>query len=167
MALYEGGRLLRDIILPANFKIRNHAAQRFLERIILKDSYTADDEELAIEVIRNILSNRTLKQRLLGDGQIQLRYRNAVFVYDKETNCIITSYPEDNSKNKVEWVYKFPAPLVFKGMICSDRKLKLITQGFVPVRKEERCIIGESGSHLFCYDPKYNIIWPIEQVIIT
>lgn len=153
---------MRDIIiLPPNFGIGPHTAQRFLERIIKKESYTSEDEGVAIEVVRNILTSRVLKQQKLGGGKVQLKYRNAIFIYNTDAEFIITTYSDDNVKDKVEWIYKFPPLMRFKGTIDSKCKIELITKGFIPIRKDGRFIVGQIDQQLFEYDPKYNIICPL------
>ena len=154
---------MKEIILPQNFKITKHAAQRFLERIINKEPYTQDDVDVSIEVIRNILTNRVLKHRRINKNNVQLIYRDAVFIYDNETESIITSHLNPKAAKKVEWIYKFPAPLQFKGKISSKYKVKLLTEGFMPLKKEGRIIIGQAGPHFYKYDSKYNIIKESEQ----
>lgn len=146
-----------EIILPNDFIISRHAAQRFLERIIQKDDYIEEDEDVAILLIQNILSNRALKTKRIDNYFVQLKYRNAIFVYETDIKIIITVYPDVDNREKVDWIYKFPAGLKFKG-INSKNQTKLITEGFVPVRKDGRILIGERGSNIFQYDFKYNVI---------
>ena len=154
---------MSEIILPNYFIISRHAAQRFLERIIQKDDYTEGDEDVAILLIQNILSNRALKTKRIDNYFIQLKYRNALFVYESDIRVVITVYPDANSRETVDWIYKFPAGLRFKGDINSKTQTKLITEGFVPVRKDGRILIGEKGYNIFQYDFKYNIIWQIKE----
>lgn len=149
---------MEEVILPINFKISTHAAKRFLERVIQKDSYTSDDEEIALEIIRNILTNRVLKQQRVNDDCLKIKYRNAIFIYDTDTKCIITTYTDDEIKNKVDWIYKFPAPLRFKGNFNEKAKMALVSKGFEPLLKEKRLIIGQLEQTLYQYDPKYNVI---------
>ncbi len=154
---------MQEIILPSEYIISRHAAQRFLERIIERDPYTQEDKDVAIVVIRNILSNRALKFKRLDKSQVQIKYHNALFVYDTEVQAIITVYPDSNSKEKVEWTYNFPSGLKFKGNINSDTKARLITEGFIPVRKDGRTLIGEKDNKLYQYDYKYNIVWQVKK----
>lgn len=151
-----------EIILPNYFIISRHAAQRFLERIIQKDDYTEGDEDVAILLIQNILSNRALKTKRIDNYFIQLKYRNALFVYESDIRVVITVYPDANSRETVDWIYKFPAGLRFKGDINSKTQTKLITGGFIPIRKDGRTLIGERGCEIFQYDFKYNVIWQIK-----
>lgn len=153
---------MSEIILPKDFIISRHAAQRFLERIIKKDNYTEEDEDVAILLIQNILRNRVLKTRRIDNYFIQLKYRNALFVYETDIKIVITVYPDKDSRETVDWIYKFPAGLKFKG-INSKTQTKLITEGFIPIRKDGRILIGEKGYNIFQYDFKYNIIWQIKE----
>ena len=153
---------MSEIILPKDFTISRHAAQRFLERIIKKDNYIEEDEDVAILLIQNILSNRALKTKRIDNYFVQLKYRNAIFVYETDIKIIITVYPDVDNREKVDWIYKFPAGLKFKG-INSKTQTKLITEGFIPIRKDGRILIGEKGYNIFQYDFKYNIIWQIKE----
>lgn len=152
---------MSEIILPKDFTISRHAAQRFLERIIKKDNYIEEDEDVAILLIQNILSNRALKTKRIDNYFVQLKYRNAIFVYETDIKIIITVYPDVDNREKVDWIYKFPAGLKFKG-INSKTQTKLITEGFIPIRKDGRTLIGERGCEIFQYDFKYNVIWQIK-----
>jgi len=149
---------MKDIVLPSDLIISRHAAERFLERIIERDTYSYEDVEVASQIILNILNNRVLKYRQIYPSAIQIKYRNAFFIYDADGKTIITVYRNDNAKEKVEWIYKFPAGLKFNLGISSNTKLMLITKGFKPIRKEERTIIGQVEDQYFIYDPKYNYI---------
>jgi hypothetical protein len=153
---------MSEIILPKDFIISRHAAQRFLQRIIKRDTYTAEDEDVAILLIQNILSNRALKTKRIDNHFVQLKYLNALFVYETDIKVVITVYPDVDNKEKVDWIYKFPAGLKFKG-INSKNQTKLITEGFIPVRKDGRTLIGKKGCNIFQYDFKYNVIWQIKE----
>ena len=59
---------MSEIILPNYFIISRHAAQRFLERIIQKDDYTEGDEDVAILLIQNILSNIWFTRKPIWKG---------------------------------------------------------------------------------------------------
>ncbi len=152
-----------EIILPNDFIISRHAAQRFLERIIQKDDYTEGDEDVAILLIQNILSNRALKTKRIDNHFVQLKYLNALFVYESDIRVVITVYPDKESREKVDWIYKFPAGLKFKGEMSAKNQTKLITDGFVPIRKDGRTLIGKKGCNIFQYDFKYNVIWQIKE----
>jgi hypothetical protein len=149
---------MKDIVLPSDISISRHAAERFLERIIERDAYTAEDVEVAIQIIINILIQRVLHFKRIDQSTIQIKYRNAFFIYDVENKKIITVYCNNNSKEKVEWIYSFPAGLKFDLGISSKAKLTLLTKGFTPIRKEERIIIGQVKDRYYIYDPKYNYI---------
>ncbi len=150
---------MREIVLPEDFKITIHAAQRFLERIINKAVYEDNDIEVAIEIMRNILRRRALKyQQQLNESNIRIKYLNAVFIYDVDEKMVITVYRNAQASEKIEWEYKFPAPLKFKGQISPKKKVILITYGFTPKRKQGRRIIGQAGGKLYEYDPKHNVI---------
>ncbi|PKM77388.1 MAG: hypothetical protein CVU90_07110 [Firmicutes bacterium HGW-Firmicutes-15] len=153
---------MRDVIvLPPSFRISDHAAQRFLERIVVKEFYSQDEKTISFEIIQNILTSRAIKQLKIDKNRVQLRYLNAVFIYDVKTAFIVTVYPDASEKEKVEWRYKFPAPLHFAGEIEPKCKVKLINEGFVPMNKDGRCIVGQAGEHTYKYDPKYNVICPL------
>lgn len=153
---------MSEIILPNDFIISRHAAQRFLQRIIKKNVYTQEDEDVAILFIQNILTNRVLKTKKIDNYHLQIKYCNALFVYDTELQNIITAYQDKNSRETLDWIYKFPAGLRFKG-INSKTRIKLITEGFIPLRKDGRTLIGRKGCHIFQYDLKYNVIWQIAE----
>lgn len=159
---------MKDIILPSNLIISHHAAERFMERIIERDSYSDEDIEVAIVIIKNILTQRALRFKRIDQFKIQIRFRNAFFIYTSDMTTIITVYPDDLSKDKkdkVEWIYKFPPTLRLNNKISSDYKLVLITKGFIPLRKEGRILIGKVGNQLFHYDLKLIYIKPIQDQI--
>ncbi len=149
---------MKEIILPQNINITRHAAQRFLERIIKKEVYLQDDIEVSTEIIRNLLNRRVLKFYKNNEQSLLIKYCNAVFIYDIDTESVITIYEDEKVKSTVQWLYKFPAMLKFKGGINSKCKVKLLTEGFTPIRKEGRTIIGQAGDYLYQYDPKFNVI---------
>ncbi len=150
---------MREIVLTENIKITIHAAQRFLERIMNKAAYEDNDIEVAIEIIRNILHRRVLKyQQQLNESNIRIKHLNAVFIYDVDEKMVITVYQNAQASEKIEWEYKFPTPLKFKGQIAPKKKVILITYGFMPIRKKGRRIIGQAGDNLYEYDPKHNVV---------
>ena len=150
-----------SIILPPQYGVSTHAAERFIERIIGQEEYTDDDIEVARLIIYNILSRRALKAKKIDQYLARLRYRNAVFIYDTEQNMIVTVYPDEKVREKIEWVYKFPAGLKFDKQISTDLQVKLLTYGFTPIKREGRVLIGQVGDQLFAYDIKHNFIKPL------
>jgi len=135
---------MREIVLPEDFQITMHAAQRFLERIINTAVYEDNDIEVAIEIIRNILHRRVLIYQLqLNESNIRIKHLNAVFIYDVDEKMVITVYQNALASEKIEWEYKFPTPLKFKGQIAPKKKVILIIYGFTPIRRKGRRIIGQ------------------------
>ena len=150
-----------SIILPRRYGVSTHAAERFIERIIGREEYTEDDVEIARIIIYNILSRRALKAKKIDQYLARLRYRNAVFIYDSDQNMIVTVYPDEKVREKIEWVYKFPAGLRIEKQIATDLQVKLLTYGFTPIKREGRVLIGQVGDQLFAYDIKHNFIKPL------
>ena len=149
-----------SIILPRRYGVSTHAAERFIERIIGREEYTEDDVGIARIIIYNILSRRALKAKKIDQYLVRIRYRNAVFIYDTEQNMIVTVYPDEMAREKIEWVYKFPAGLRLEKQIATNIQVKLITYGFTPLRLENQILIGQIGEQLFSYDIKHNFIKP-------
>lgn len=112
-------------------------------------------------IIYNILSRRALKAKKIDQYLVRIRYRNAVFIYDSDRNMIVTVYPDEMAREKIEWVYKFPAGLRLDKQISTNMQVNLITYGFLPVRREGRVLIGQVGDQLFAYDIKHNFIKPL------
>lgn len=151
---------MQSIVLPTDFTVSRHAAERFLERIILKQSYSDVDVEMARDIINNILSQRILKYYEIDQHIKQVKYLNAIFIYDIDENSIITVYENkyEISRDKVGWIYKLPNNMRFKKGITSAEKVQLIIKGIIPVGRDGRVIIGQNNAKLYCYDPYYKVI---------
>lgn len=46
---------MKGIVLPPDIKISYHAAERFLERVIERDTFTSEEVDVAIQIIKNLL----------------------------------------------------------------------------------------------------------------
>lgn len=149
-----------SIMLPRRYGVSTHAAERFIERIIGRDEYTEDDIEVARLIIYNCLSRRALKAKKIDQYLVRIRYRNAVFIYDADRNMIVTIYPDEMVREKIEWVYKFPAGLRIDKQIATDLQVKLLTYGFTPIKREGRVLIGQVGDQRFNYNTRHNFIKP-------
>ena len=148
-----------SIILPPQYGVSTHAAERFIERIIGQEEYTDDDIEVARLIIYNILSRRALKAKKIDQYLVRITYSNGVFIYDADRNMIVTIYPDEKAREKIKWEYKFPAGLRFE-RVGDKSKVYLLTKGFEPIKKEGDFLIGKINinDQIFCYDRRNNSI---------
>jgi len=149
------------IALSPSVHITLHAAERFLERIIREDEI--NDTEVAIEVIKNIVTRRALRYTRIDKNTLRIQFRNAYFVYYIDEKTIVTAYEsEDQGNDTVEWRYEFSVNLFFRGAISKKNRNSLIDKGIIPIQKKGRLIIGQNGNRTYQFDPINNVISPVD-----
>ncbi|MEN6462381.1 MAG: hypothetical protein ABFC94_13550 [Syntrophomonas sp.] len=144
---------MKEIITPTNFKISTHALERFLERIV-KHPVNYENCSIARLVIKSQLSYRACPITGQNGNVVEFSYKNGLFIYQRETNTIITVMENPRQSNEViSWKLHLPVGTHFQHDIPSKEKIKMITKGFVPVGIQVPIVVG--ATFAFNYQTKW------------